>query len=243
MGSGLTLDMFFGAEHDIEKTQYRFLSELKTIREAFSANIIYPHLSSLVSVYEGMTALKSNMDGVRDSMPGDASHIDPETLSIVYDNKYLKDDHMAGLEEIITWAIPYIQNTIEEGKTIYEFVEQNMTIEEVGIIPAYVEEGYALVPDKKYHKLHVLRYRLSIFSGKDEDFRSLRTTHVRALESGEIELDPTSVKLGLVQDIRELPNPATFSFATDLDFPYESTLLPIAKRKLIRHLYKQTGDA
>ncbi|NND70192.1 MAG: hypothetical protein HKN43_01300 [Rhodothermales bacterium] len=240
---GLSLDLFLTASRDIETTQYRFLSELKVVRQAFSDNVVYPHLGALVSLYDNLKTLLADLDRARGAMPGEISHIDPETLGLAYTNKFLQEDHMGSLEEIITWALPYIQDTIEEGRTIYEFVDKHMVLEEVGIIPAYVEEGYVLVPDRKSKQLHVLQYQLSIFTGKDENYRSLKTTHIRALESGEVVRDPSSIKLQLVSDNKDLPNPATFSFVTDLDFPFESTMLPIAKRKLMRHLYLQQGSA
>ena len=240
---GLSLELFLTASNDIETTQYRFLNELKEVRRAFSDNVVYPHLGTLVSLYDNLKTLLEQLDRSRGSMPGDITHIDSESLSPAYTNRFLHEDHMGSLEEIITWALPFIQDAIEEGRTIYEFVDQHMVLEEVGIIPAYVEEGYVLIPDKKSRQLHVLRYQLSIFTGKDENYRSLKTTHVRALPSGEVVRDPGSIKLQLVSDNRDLPNPATFSFATDLDFPFEPTMLPIAKRKLMRHLYRQQGSA
>ena len=33
-----------------------------------------------------------------------------------------------------------------------------------------------------------------------------------------------------------MPNPATFLMDTELDFPFDTTILPVAKRKLMRHL-------
>jgi hypothetical protein len=54
---------------------------------------------------------------------------------------------------------------------------------------------------------------------------------------------PQALKLSLMEERRELPNPATYFFDSDLDFPYEATMLPVAKRKLMRYLYADTGKA
>ena len=44
------------------------------------------------------------------------------------------------------------------------------------------------------------------------------------------------IKLGLVKEYEELPNPATFKMECDIDFPFEETILPIAKRRLVKRL-------
>jgi hypothetical protein len=41
----------------------------------------------------------------------------------------------------------------------------------------------------------------------------------------------------LIAEHRELPNPATYLCQTELDFPFQETILPVAKRKLLRRLY------
>lgn len=243
MNAGLSLELFFSAANDVEQAQYRVLNEIKIIREAFSNNVIYPHLGRLIALRENLQSILANLDEVRGAHRGELSSVDPDELTLRYDKSRLKDDNMTSVEALIDWAMPLIHDAIEEGRTIFEFVEHNMLLEEVGIIPSYVEEGYVLVPDRGSKRLHILQYKLSIFSGKDDNFRSLRTTHVDSIDTNSILPDPTTVKLSLVQEHRELPNPATYVFATDLDFPYEGTLLPVAKRKLMRYLYGAAGSA
>ena len=47
---------------------------------------------------------------------------------------------------------------------------------------------------------------------------------------------PEALKIDLIKEFPELPNPATYSFNIEVDFPFNETILPIAKRKLIRRL-------
>ncbi len=243
MNSGLSLDLFFGAASDVERTQYRFLNELKIVRNAFGNNVIYPYLGHLINLHNNLQTILTNLAEVRDSMPGELSSIDLDALTLAYNKGHLRDENISNVEEVISWALPLIQDAIEEGRTIFEFVEDNMLLEEVGIIPSYVEEGYVLIPDRGSRLLHILQYRLSIFTGRDDNYRSLKTTHLDSVDAGQIDPDPTSVKLSLLSSYKDLPNPATYTFVTDLDFPYEGTLLPVAKRKLMRYLYGGTGSA
>ncbi|MBK7032936.1 MAG: hypothetical protein IPH49_06685 [Ignavibacteria bacterium] len=47
---------------------------------------------------------------------------------------------------------------------------------------------------------------------------------------------PEDLKLALVEQHQDMPNPATFLMDSDLDFPFDETILPVAKRKLMRRL-------
>ena len=235
----LTLDLFLPAAADAESAQYRILSGLKEIREAFKRNSIYPYLGHLIKLHQTVAGLVDGMDDFRDALPARLAAIDLQSQVVVYEHQELNDDQLAAVESLMRWALPMIQEAIEEGRTIFEFVDDNMTLSEVGIIPPYVKEGYILVPDRQMKKLHVLRYELSVLVGVEERFQTLRTTRIKTLPRKAIQPSPASIKLDLVTENRDLPNPATYHFETDLEFPFSDTLLPVAKRKLMRYLYSQ----
>jgi hypothetical protein len=83
----------------------------------------------------------------------------------------------------------------------------------------------------------VIKYEVSIFTGAGERYRSLKTSVVKSLHQSSIMQPVQSIKLNLMQEFPELPNPATYSFETDLEFPFYETILPVAKRRLLRYLY------
>ena len=45
-----------------------------------------------------------------------------------------------------------------------------------------------------------------------------------------------NIKYDLIKNNIELPNPAVYSIETELSFPIEETLLPIAKRRLVKYI-------
>ncbi|NNE35969.1 MAG: hypothetical protein HKN13_12070 [Rhodothermales bacterium] len=235
----LTLDLFLPAGKDVESAQYRILAKLKSVRDSFKHNSIYPHLSHLIGLHETVERLVGGIDSIREALPGTVTGIDLDNGTVIYEKQKLDDNQLAHIEELLRWALPHIQEAIEVGRTIYEFVDDNMELEEVGIVPSYVKEGYLLVPDRKLMELHVLRYEFSVLVGVQERYRSLKTTHVKTIPGGTVHIAPASVKLDLVTENRDLPNPATYHFVTQLEFPFRDTVLPVAKRKLIRYLNSQ----
>ena len=235
----LDLQAFLYAGVDFESAQYRVLSGLQTSREAFSQNVIYPHLGTLVHLQEQLQTIVREMKRAREQHPdGDIERVDLETATIFRKRPDLGEDQLEALEEMIQWALPLIQDTIEEGRAIFEFVDEHSHLEEVGIVPSYMNEGYLLIPDRKAEQLHVLRYTLSIYTASGEQYRSLKTTYVKSLAERDVLISRRTIKLDLMSEYRELPNPATYACETGLDFPFQETMLPVAKRKLMRYLYE-----
>ena len=233
----VSFDLFVSGLKDVESTQYRLQAYLQGIREAFARNVIYPHLSDLVTLHNTLAGVAGKLADVRDSAPGRLSGVDLSAHRLIYEKSDLGLEQLDDLEQLIEWALPRIRETIEEGRAIYEFVDENVTLEQVGIVPSYIEEGYLLVPDRADSRIHVVRYRISIFSGAQERFRTLRTTHVSSIDAGIISPSPAEIKMKLTEENADLPNPSTFFLVTDLDFPFRETVLPVAKRKLIQNLY------
>lgn len=240
---GLHLDTFLRAGYDLERAQYEILGGLQNVRQAFSKNIIYPHLAQLVTLYNNLRTIVARLSELRGNLPGHIRGVDLERGKLLYDAVEMPCDDVAYLEELVHWALPSIQQAIDEGRTIFEFVDDNLHMEEVGIIPSYIHEGYLIVPDPNEGVWCILQYSLSVFTGPDERYRGLRTLHLEAVPAAAVGLTPQQVKLELVAERRDLPNPATYYFASDIDFPYEETVLPVAKRKLLRYLTGQIGSA
>lgn len=232
----LTMDLFLSAARDAESARYRVLNALKSIRSEFSRNRIYPSLSTLIDVYGVLRKISEGGRTLRDELPRRIVGLDLENNRLLSEPMELPNSELAAITELIEWAMPQIVTMIEEGRTIFNFVDENLSVEEVGIIPSYIEEGYILVPELERGLLHVLRYEVSIFTDANERYRNLKTSTVQTMPLSAIGRSPSSLKQELIEVYRDLPNPATYYFNTDLDFPFAETLLPVAKRKLLRQL-------
>ncbi len=235
--SAITLEMFLGARKDYELSQYHILSGLQKVRREFSQNRIYPPLSDLIELIRTLRTITQGSQGIRSELPRRVIGFDMKTQRVLYEPMELDDDTLAAIEELINWALPRIQTAIEEGQTIFNFVDEHLELAEVGLLPSYTEEGYLLIPELKGRALHVVRYEVSILSGPDQNYRNLKTWTVRTLPMDDLGLTPARVKHDLIEQFQELPNPATYIVSTELDFPFAETILPVAKRKFIRRMY------
>lgn len=233
----LSLGTFIRAVHDTERTRFEVLSGLKAIRTNFHHNKIYPDLSTLVELFEGLQSISESADNLRAKAHRSVKDVNLEERKVIYNETPISDNDFEQIRDLIAWALPLIQDAIEEGKTMFEFVDENLSLEVVGILPSYLEEGYFFVPDNTLSVLHLLKFEVSIFAGANEKYRSLKTSIVKTLRQSPIMQPIQSIKLDLVREFPALPNPATYSFDTDLEFPFQETILPVAKRRLLRHLY------
>lgn len=232
----LNVDLFIKVESDMEMRQYKVLATLKEISKDFQMNRIYPHLSHLVEIYRTLDDINNRLKDLRNEFPKRIKKIDFVNQEIEHEVIFTEGSDLQKVEEFIEWALPHIKAKIEEGKTIYEFVNDEIVMEEVGIMPSYIDEGYFFVPDNEESKLLLFQYEVSIFQSAQDKYRSLKTHFLKALEQGQALLSPNAIKLDLLDEYKHLPNPATYAFQTELNFPFNETVFPVVKRKLLKRL-------
>lgn len=232
--SRLTLNLFTKVRDDIEKRQYIILAELKKISTEFQYYKIYPHLSGLIDIRRTLQDVIDRLSDLRSKFPKRISKIDWVNKTIEHDVVFVDGTDLKAVEDLITWALPRIDKVIHEGIAIHDYVEKELSVEHVGILPNYKDEGYFFLPDNQELKLILFRFEISIFQSAEDQYRSLKTKFLKALKQGKAHLSPGSIKLELIREQKELPNPATYAFDTKLDFPFSQTILPVAKRKLMQ---------
>ena len=233
----LSLELFISGGRDIETRQYQVLNCLKEYYTEFSHNRLYPAFKELIDVtstLEGVVGKKENLEG---TFPQHFIGVDIEHQQLIFERPSEHDPEFQRAIDLIVWSLPHLKKAIEEAINIYHFVDDHIVIEEVGIMPVYKEEGYWTVPDTRTQRLFLLRYEVSLFSSSAERYRQLKTTVLETIRMTSLRKTPEAFKLDVIERYHDLPNPAMYMCETDLDFPYESTILPIAKRKLMSQLY------
>jgi hypothetical protein len=220
---------------DVEYKKYVLLAYLQEAKAHFDATKLYPFLSDLVFHYQNLLSVKENKEWMTRQFPKSISEADFENLTFSYRQLVQEDELMQFIEELIEYALPQIQNRVEEGKGIYEWVEENTEITPVGVSPLYRQTGYFFVWQTTGSETGVYRYQVSIFENASEKYRSLQTVFVETF-TRTLSHTFESKKLELIRRHHELPNPATFLITCRLLCPLEETLLPVAKRLLVRQV-------
>lgn len=229
----LKLETFLSAEKDWEINQYKVLGGIKEFQSEFNKKKIYPSLSELISLYSVLQEILDNETILNGKFPKQIVNYDLKNKKIIYETLEKVNEEEKFLFSLIEWALPLIKNAIEEAAVLFEFVEKNIEIEEIGILPLYKDEGYFIIPDNTNQKLLIHRFQCTLFSSNSEKYRTLKTTFIEEMQKEIIEKSPESIKLDLIKKFKDLPNPATYFCETELDFPFNETIFPVAKRKLM----------
>jgi len=234
----ISLQLFFDPETDLEMNQYRILAGLKTARAEFDRKKIYPSLALLIKLKRDLNQIKDEKNNLNENFPKIIKGFDVKEQKVIYETSENLDlnDNVELIFTLIDWAIPYINQAIEEGTILFDFVEENLILEQVGILPMYKEEGYFMITDNIALELQVHRYVCALISSDTDKFRTLKTEFVKSEKQGIIKRTPEVIKQELIKERTDLPNPATFLLDSDLDFPFIETIMPVAKRKMISHI-------
>ncbi|MFT6866826.1 MAG: hypothetical protein ACJA08_001664 [Cyclobacteriaceae bacterium] len=220
---------------DYEYKKYVLLAYLKNISQKFNAAELYPFLSDLVFHFRNLEKIRDSKKLIFESFPKSISKTDFKKLEITYRQLIEDDEVMKELVDIIGFAIPKITEAINEGKELYEFVEKHVELQPVGLSSIYEKEGYLLISQIASKLINVYRYQVTLFESAEENFRGISTTFIDQ-ELKDYSRPYEHIKVNLARRFRDLPNPATFLLVSKLRFPENSTLLPVAKRLLIRNI-------
>lgn len=220
---------------DFELKKYTLLAYLQEISRYFDEHKLYPQLADLIFHYNNIVAFRENKKYLQEHFPKKLTGIQIEKLQLLYELMIEDDELMQELEEIIMYSAEEMKTTISNGTEIYEFVEENLSINPVGLIPLDMQEGYFFLSAGNTKATRVYHYRLSIFEKHDEKYRSIKTTYLDLMHRS-IANTYENIKYDLIKQRTNLPNPAVYSIETELSFPVDETLLPIAKRSLVKYL-------
>ncbi|OKL38474.1 hypothetical protein [Pontibacter flavimaris] len=225
---------------DFEYKKYLLLAYLQAAKAEFGKQRLYPIFSDLIMHYRNLRQVKEHKQLVYEKFPQRISRADFEKLELVYEKIVQDDETMEQIEEIIQYATPLFGQALEEGKELYDFVERHLEITPVGITPIYHNEGYLFLESLPGRETLVYSYLITVFENTYEKYRGIQTQHLQTVRRG-LTLTHEHLKIQLIKERKELPNPATFAAVSTLPVPLEQSLLPIAKRSLVKYVTRMAA--
>lgn len=220
---------------DFEHKKYTLLAYLQQINRFFNQHKLYPQLGDVVFHYNNLRAFAENKQYLEQQFPRRLTALSIERLQVLYEQIIADEELMRELENIVQYALQKMDRTIREGTELYDFVEDKLSIAPVGLVPLDIHEGYMLLCDGHASDTLVYQYRLTIFERHDERYRGIHTELISTYTRNLVNTSQ-NIKSDLIRHRKELPNPAVYVVETVLKFPLEETLLPVAKRSLVKFL-------
>lgn len=220
---------------DLEYKQYVLLGWMKFVQEQFEQELLYPAFQELIDHYRKLIKLNEAVDVMRQSFSARIEALDFKQQKVVYEKNEESFGHMEEIRQIIAYALPLFEYRLEEGKRFYKRVEEQIHVETVGLEPLMNQNGYFLLEAANAREIQVYRYSIRLFENSGEKYRGFWTEPVCSYKGNFINT-PTNIKLDLIKNDSSLPNPATYVVTSEKAMALEETLLPVAKRILIRQL-------
>lgn len=238
---------------DFEYKSYLLLAYLKEVNKSFSQGKLYPHFPDLIGHYNNLLHLKNEKLQLSGKFPKELAKIDLKEPTLEYKPLLHDDKIMEEIHSIVEYSLPKIEHYIDEGSSIYNFVKEKINIFPVGVVPIYTKEGYMLLSlfSGGRKKASIFQYSFSLFMSQLSDtsqgslvapgedsgqlFCNIRTRYVTTVTITSVNTFE-NIKTQLIKDNPGLPNPATFAVESELSFPMDETLLPVAKKLLVQYI-------
>lgn len=219
---------------DFEYKKYLVLGYLQNIQAHFKEQKLYPDFAELIAHYKNLLLLKNNATALENNFKKTLSGIDYANLKLQY-KSIIDDESLSELKQIINFSEPLFEQELEKGKSIFDFAEQHIVTNHIGILPLYKMEGYFILLPFQSKYVTVYSYAFSKINLMQQDVYGLNckyfSTHTLSLSN---QVD--KVKSDIIQANPELPNPAVYLFKAKAELPKDETFLPIAKRLLYKNL-------
>jgi len=231
----LSMNWFIEGAIDFEYKKYVLLDYLQEINRHFDRNHLYPNLTDLIFHYNNLLAFKQNKTLLQQNFPQRLSKADIEAVKLTYQKIVQDDNTMHEIEQIISYALYRMDPAMQTGREIYDFVESCLDIDPVGVVPLLPYNGYFTLSNGNERTNRVYEYQFTLFESKDDKYRGI---HIHLVDTFERNLvnTPESIKQRLIKSRKHLPNPAMYHVQSEISFPLEETLLPVAKRSLVKFI-------
>lgn len=218
---------------DAEYKKYILLAWLQYVEKSFREVKLYPPLADLISHYQWTRTLLERKHELESLFPKKISGIDTNQFILRYEKLVSDEQLMNEIGQIIEFSIPKFETWLKEGKHIYEFLEKEIKMEMIGIVPMHLQEGYLFLRNAG-SETKVYSYSVKLFEEAGSPYRALQTVFVSSFTGSFVTYD--SIKLNLLRSFPALPNPAVYAAESALRIPIDETLLPIAKRMMLRSI-------
>ncbi len=231
----LSPNWFIEGSIDAELKKYVMLAYLQQVEDDFEHFKLYPNLAELISHYRNLVGFKESKNLVQQNFPEILTSIDAQQFRLIYEKIVADDELMQEIMNIVNQSMMMMKHALNQGKDVYETLENRIKIEPIGIMPIYKNDGYLFLKTYSDKTTKVFQYHVSSFAQNTQEYRSINTQWVCDYEYS-LTTHFEFIKQDLVKKNKFLPNPAAFAAHAEIEIPILESLLPIVKRKIIQYL-------
>jgi hypothetical protein len=212
----------FTCVKDLESSKYLLLGKFKLCEIELNESRLYPTYQMLINIYSQLIDILESHNRI----------FGKEYTDVINEQEFEEKQMLINSEleknfDLMHWAFTHFNRLLENGRAIYDFVDENISIEAIGINSDYNMQGYFILPDNRERLLRIIKYERNLY-------KILKTREVANRKMGFITIPNEVLKNQMISD--DILNQMIYMLDTGLDFPYVQTILPVAKRKFLSYL-------
>lgn len=222
---------------DWESNQYKILIKVREWLSSFNKNRLFPSIEEAIQFNLALEdLLRENIES-KLWFDNEIRGQNGNDRVLVYEKAHQIGNQLDKLLNFIDWALQLNRPVLEEGRIIKNFVEDNLILSRLSTVEKnYHGKGYFCLPDNKNQLLNIYLYEIIWDWSQDELYQRIHSVLIRSIPQNTIYGSIEEVITDFIRTSQDLHEPVAYIFETDLDFPYEETMFPIAEEMLLKHL-------
>lgn len=212
----------FTSADDLEKSKYLLLNKFQHCEKELNSSRLYPTYQMLINLYQQLADIMNNHNKI----------FGKEYTDVLSEEEMDEKFKLINIEleksfELMHWALAHLNKNLETARAIYDFVDESINIESIGVSSEYNKQGYFVIPDNRGRMMRIIKYEKNLY-------KILKTKEVDKRALSLIVIPREVVRNRIISE--DILNQIIYYLDTELYFPYAETILPVAKRKFLNFL-------
>lgn len=222
---------------DWESNQYKILIKVKEWLMNFNKNKLFPSIEEAIQLNLALEDLLRENIECKLWFDNEIKGQKVNERVVVYEKAHQVGNQLDKLLDFIDWSLLLNRPVLEEGRIIKNFVEEDLEITRVSSVEKnYHGKGYFSLPDNKNGLLNIYLYEIIWDWSQENLYQRIDSHLVKSIPQSVNHDSVEELILNFINYSQDLHEPVAYMLETDLDFPYEETMFPIAEEKLLKFL-------
>ncbi len=218
---------------DWETNRYTFLQSIKSWQNDIRKNKLFPAMDFASQLQNKFNEILSENIESKYWLESEVKGAFIDDRLVILEKAHQISFQLDRLIDFVKWGLNENIKLLNEAEIIKQFVYDNIQIIPCCSTNKYRGKGYILVPDNKLKVYKIYLYELSINWSVDEPVEYLDLELLRSIPFELVSDSPRSLLNEFIKHIKNLYDPMVYLCETELDFPFNETMMPVLKTKLL----------
>ena len=218
---------------DWETNRYTLLQTVNSWQNDIRKNRLYPALDYSWQLQNKFNDILSENIESKYWLEKEVKGAFIDDRLVVLEKAHQISFQLDNLIDFVKWGLNQNIEILDEAEIIKQFVYENITVTSCCNSDKYRGKGYILIPDNKIKVYKIYIYELSINWLVNEPVEYLDLELLRSVPFEFVQGSTSQLMSEFIEHSQKLYDPMVYICESDLDFPFNETILPITKAKLL----------